>query len=95
MMARELAAEKGYEGGFLGLPGKKAGFVAHGIGLEANEIPVFGVKQRYALEAGVMMAVEPKIVLEGEGVVGIENMYLIGEEGAEKLTVIDDGILEV
>jgi Xaa-Pro dipeptidase len=95
MMARELAAEKGYEGGFLGLPGKKAGFVAHGIGLEANEIPVFGVKQRYALEAGVVMAVEPKIVLEGEGVVGIENMYLIGEEGAEKLTVIDDGILEV
>ncbi len=94
-MAKEVARERGYERGFLGLPGKKAGFVGHGIGLEANEIPVFGVGQRYALEAEVVMAVEPKIVVEGEGVVGIENMYLVGHEGAEKLTVIDEGILQV
>lgn len=94
-MANDVARERGHEGGFLGLPGKKAGFVGHGIGLEANEIPVFGAGQRYALEAGVVMAVEPKIVLEGEGVVGIENMYLIGHEGSEKLTIIDEGILQV
>lgn len=94
-MAKDMARDKGYEKGFLGLPGKKAGFVGHGIGLEANEIPIFGAGQRYALEAEVVMAVEPKIVVEGEGVVGIENMYLIGREGAEKLTIIDEGILQV
>jgi Xaa-Pro aminopeptidase len=95
LIANRLAFELGYEDGFLGLPGKKAKFVGHGIGLEANEIPVLGVGQEYPLEAGVVLAIEPKIVFPGEGVVGIENMYLIKEEGYEKLTLIDDEIIQV
>jgi Xaa-Pro dipeptidase len=42
------------------------------------------------LEAGMVVAIEPKFVFPGEGVVGIENTFVINEKGAEKLTVTPD-----
>lgn len=93
-MAQEMAKEKGYEDGFLGLPGKKAVFIGHGVGLEVNEFPVIGAKQAYPLEAGVVLAIEPKVVFPDEGVVGIENMYHITDKGSEKLTSMDEGVFQ-
>ena len=94
-VAERMARDQGYEDGYLGLPGKKAKFVGHGVGLEANEIPRLAVGQNYPLEASVVVAIEPKVVFPGEGVVGIENTYLITDEGYEKLTLIDEEVLQV
>jgi Xaa-Pro aminopeptidase len=60
-----------------------------------NEPPVFGLGQKYPLEAGVVVAVEPKVLFPHEGVVGIESNYLITHNGHEKLTNISDDIFQV
>jgi Xaa-Pro aminopeptidase len=39
------------------------------------------------LEAGVVLAVEPKVFYPGLGGVGVENTYVITEGACERLTV--------
>jgi len=48
---------------------------------------------KYKLEPGMVIAVEPKFTFPGQGVVGIENTYVITETGFEKLTVSREGVL--
>jgi Xaa-Pro aminopeptidase len=36
--------------------------------------------------------VEPKFILPGEGLAGIENSFVVTETGLEKLTKFDDNI---
>jgi len=95
LLGNKMAQDRGYDHGYLGLDEKKSVFVGHGLGLEANEMPVFGLGQNYALEAGIVVAVEPKVVFPREGVVGTENMYHITDDGYEKLTTIDDRVFEI
>ena len=90
-----LAANLGYEEYYLGTPGKKAFFVAHGIGLEINEIPFLAAGQHYVLEEGTTIAVEPKMVFPDEAGVGIENTVLITNQGIEKLTTSNEEIFQV
>lgn len=92
-LSKRLAQEEGYQKEFLGIEGKKAKFIGHGVGLEANEIPVLAARGGHALEPSTVIAVEPKIVFGGEGVVGLENMFLINNRGCEKLSDLDEGIL--
>lgn len=76
----------GYEDSFMG--GEQAGlrFVGHGLGLELDEPPYLAQGQKTRLAPGMVVAVEPKVVLPGLGVVGIENTYLVTEGGFECLT---------
>jgi Xaa-Pro dipeptidase len=90
-----LAAKLGYEENYLGVPGKKTSFVAHGIGLEINEIPFLAAGQHYSLEEGTTIAVEPKMVFPDEAGVGIENTVLITNQGVEKLTTSSEKIFQV
>ena len=92
---QRMACDQGYEENYLGLPVRKAIFVGHGVGLEASETPLFALRQDYPLEAGVTVAIEPKVVFPGEGVLGLENTYLITEQGNEKLTPMGDDIIQV
>lgn len=73
--------------------GEQVSFVAHGVGLELNELPILarGAKNTI-LEAGMILAVEPKFIFPGEGAVGIENTFVITSEGLECLTKYPDGI---
>ena len=95
LLGKKMAQDRGYDHGYLGLEGKKSVFVGHGLGMEVNETPVFGRGQNYPLEAGIVVAIEPKVVFPQEGVVGTENMYHITDGGYEKLTTIDDMIFEI
>lgn len=83
--AEEMAHEAGLHEYFMGHR-QKAGFVGHGLGIEINEHPVIAPRSRDILTAGNVMALEPKFVIPGTGAVGIENTYLITENGAECLT---------
>ena len=38
------------------------------------------------VEAGMTLAIEPKFVIPGVGAVGVENTYVVREEGLENLT---------
>jgi Xaa-Pro aminopeptidase len=43
----------------------------------------------------MVIAVEPKFVIEGVGAVGLEDTYIIGETGSEKITHLESGIINL
>jgi Xaa-Pro aminopeptidase len=87
-------AKLGYQD-FLGGPtGSKAGFVGHGVGLEIDEYPVLGPVDHEILE-DMTIAVEPKMIYPGVGVVGVEDTFLTGAKGAERLTRLPQEIWRV
>lgn len=84
--AAEMAREAGLEAEFMGHR-QKAGFVGHGVGIEINELPVIAPRSRDILQAGNVIAFEPKFVIPKVGAVGIENTYAVrAGQPAEQLT---------
>jgi len=90
-----LAEKLGYKDSYLGPPGLQTHFVAHGIGMELNELPFIAQGQSYPLEKGMTFALEPKIVFPGEGSVGLENTVVVTETGYEILTPVSQKIFQV
>jgi len=95
MKTLQLADKLGYKDSYLGPPGLQTRFIAHGIGLELNELPFIARGQSYPLEKGMTFALEPKIVFPGEGSVGIENTVVVTEKGYEILTPTSTNIFQV
>ena len=82
-----LAEEAGFGDGWMGSGPGRVRFVGHGLGLEINERPFLAEGDTRPLQAGNVIAVEPKLVLPGVGAVGRENTYLVrAEGGVENLT---------
>jgi Xaa-Pro aminopeptidase len=71
---------------FMGAGENQVKFVAHSVGLELDETPVIAPKFDEPLEAGVVLAVEPKVFYPGLGGVGVENTYVLTENRCERLT---------
>lgn len=84
-IAEEMVKEAGLERYFMGYT-QKAGFVGHGVGIEINELPVIAPRSRDILEEGNVIALEPKFVVPGVGAVGIENTYVVEQNGMKCLT---------
>lgn len=75
------AASLGYAETYLGPPGYKVAFVGHGIGLELVEQPIIASRREAPLQAGMALALEPKILFENEFSAGIESVFLVTETG--------------
>ncbi len=84
----------GYQDHLGGPIGRKAGFVGHGLGLDIDEYPVLGPLD-HEIRENMVIAVEPKMIYPGEGVVGIEDTYLVLAGGAERLTLLPREIWRV
>jgi Xaa-Pro dipeptidase len=93
-MALEYAKKLGYEDSFLGPPGQKVKYVAHGLGLEIDEFPFLAQGHNYPLQGGMTLALELKIVLD-KAAIGFENTVVILEDGVEKLTNADEAFIIV
>jgi Xaa-Pro aminopeptidase len=93
--ARAAAAAAGLENHFMGYGDNQVRFLGHGIGLEIDEWPVLARGFDMPLEPGMVIAVEPKFTFPGRGVVGIENSYVITEDGWERLTLSREGIIRL
>ncbi|MCL2046222.1 MAG: M24 family metallopeptidase [Oscillospiraceae bacterium] len=72
--------------GFMGTPGRTVPFLGHSIGLSIDETPVLAMGFDSPLEKNMTIAIEPKIGIEGIGMVGSENTYLVTENGGVSLT---------
>ena len=94
-LARQLAAEHGFQDYFMGHKEEQAPFVGHGVGLELDELPFIADRQDYPLEEGMIFALEPKMIMPGFGVTGVENTVLVTESGLEKITVYPEDIILV
>ena len=78
--ALAMARDSGFESEFMGHR-QQAGFVGHGLGIEINELPVIAPRSKSVLQAGNVIALEPKFVIPGVGAVGIENTYIVKTDG--------------
>jgi len=74
---------------------QQAGFIGHGIGIQINEQPVLAPRSKDELKEGHIFALEPKFVIPGVGAVGIENSFVVHKSGIEKLTVLNEEIIEL
>ncbi|GMT43603.1 MAG: peptidase M24 [bacterium] len=92
VLAKE--AKAGYEKIFMGQGESQVHFVGHGIGLAIDEYPVLAKRFDEPLEKSMVIAVEPKIVFD-EGVVGLEDTYLVGDNGGEILNGQDGKIIVI
>lgn len=96
--AYELAmdmVEKAGEADFFMGHTQKAGFIGHGVGIEVNEWPVLAPRSKQTFEKGNVIALEPKFVIPGVGAAGIENTYVVTDNGLECLTPFPEDIAEL
>ena len=91
--AVRIAESAGIGDKFMGYDGEQSKFVGHGVGLELDELPVLARRFKYAIEVGQAIAIEPKFIFPGKGVVGIENTFVVTATGCEKLTDFPDHIV--
>jgi Xaa-Pro dipeptidase len=94
-VAEATAGEHGLAEHFMGYGADRVRFVGHGVGLELDELPVLAAGQDQALEAGMVIALEPKAIFPGRGVLGIENTHVVTESGLERLTPFSDELVTV
>lgn len=93
-IAMEMVKKNNLETYFMGTK-QQAKFIGHGLGLEINEPPVLTPRSKELLEKNIIFALEPKFVIPEVGAVGIENTYLVTESGIEKLTILEEAIIEL
>ncbi len=92
--AIDIVTKAGFKDKFMGTK-QQAKFIGHGIGLEINEAPVLASRIKQELLPGMVFALEPKIVLPNVGPVGIENSWVVNENGVEKLTLCSEEIINL
>lgn len=70
----------------------KVPFIGHGVGIELNEQPVVMERNHDPLLKNMTIALEPKFVLPEIGAVGVENTYIVTDNGLENLTVLSEDL---
>lgn len=88
----EMAEGLGYGDSFMGAGERPVRFVGHGVGLELDEFPFIAMNQKLALQENMVLALEPKLVFPGKGMVGIENTHIVTTQGLETLGRFSDQI---
>jgi Xaa-Pro aminopeptidase len=77
---------------FMGCDNQRVRFVGHGVGLEIDEYPFIAQGQSLPLKEGMVIALEPKAIIPGKGVVGIENTHVVTQDGLRQLTTLEEQI---
>jgi Xaa-Pro aminopeptidase len=78
--------DNGFLENFMGYGSRRARFLGHGVGLMIDEYPVLAKGFTDPLEANMAIAVEPKKGVPGVGMVGLEDTYIVTENGGECIT---------
>ncbi len=93
-IALEMVKANNLEPYFMGTD-LQAKFVGHGVGLEINEPPVLTPRSKEILTRNTVFALEPKFVIPNVGAVGVENTFVVTEQGLEKITNFEESIIEL
>jgi Xaa-Pro dipeptidase len=98
-LAVAKATRLGYGDNFMGppeslSPGQRVPFVGHGVGLELDEWPPLQRGTDAVLQPGMVLAIEPKLIFERRGAIGVEDTFLVTDEGLQALTFSTRDIIE-
>jgi Xaa-Pro aminopeptidase len=93
--AAQKAEKEGLAEFFMGYGEGQVKFIGHGIGLEIDEYPIISPRFDGRLENGMVLALEPKFVIPQQGVVGLEDDYVMTSEGLKRLTLTDQCLIQI
>ncbi len=79
----------------MGADANRVKFIGHGLGIEVDEFPFIAQGQKLALQANMTFAFEPKFILPGIGIAGLENTYLVTVDGLESLNTASEELVIV
>lgn len=80
---------------FMGFGERKAKFLGHGIGLHVDEYPVIANGFNAPLQENMVIALEPKKGVDGVGMVGVEDTYIVTPDGGRCITGGEKDIMVV
>jgi Xaa-Pro aminopeptidase len=87
-LVRARIAEAGY-------PGQPSHPICHGVGARAHEPPYAHQAGTGTVQAGMVLAIEPGIYWPGGGGLRVEDNFLVGADGNEKLCSFPDDLRDV
>jgi Xaa-Pro aminopeptidase len=87
--------EHGVAQWFQGYGADRGSYVGHGVGVELDELPLLAAGQTMPLAAGMVLAIEPKVISPEFGGLDIEDTVLVGESGAERLSSLPQELFVV
>ena len=68
-------------------------FIGHGVGIELDELPIIARGLDMLLEPGMVFALEPKFIFpDTGGAIGIEDTFVVNENGSQQLTYFDESL---
>lgn len=94
-LALDWVRSQGYDEHFMGVGKERIRFVGHGVGIELDEYPFLAAGQKLELQAGMTLALEPKLIFPDKGVVGVENTHVITDNGLEQFGRFPDEVVIV
>ncbi|EHQ35587.1 M24 family metallopeptidase [Methanoplanus limicola] len=80
---------------FMGFKNRRASFLGHSIGLQIDELPVIAKGFDEPIEKNMVFAIEPKKGIEGFGMVGTENTFIVTAKGGESVTGLHPGLMVI
>lgn len=85
-IALKKARETKYGKYFQGYGENKGEFIGHGLGLEMDEPPVIGAREKIVLKANMVVTVELNTIIPKWGAVKLEDTLVVKKDGYELLT---------
>lgn len=82
-----------FQENFMGFGKRRVKFLGHGIGLQVDEMPVIAEGFNEPLREGMVLALEPKKGIENVGMVGIENTFIVTNQGGRCITGDNSGLM--
>lgn len=84
--AVDVARSNGVNDWFQGHGRYRGPYIGHGVGLELDELPVLGPGADMPIEAGMVLTIEPKLIVPDVGAVNFEDDVVVHSDGAEYLS---------
>ena len=78
-----------------GFTNRNVRFLGHGVGLYIDEYPVITKNFDTPLKENMTIALEPKCGVDGVGVVGVEDTYVVTKDGGKCITGGEKDIIVV
>jgi Xaa-Pro aminopeptidase len=85
--AHDRAKSLGVAEYFLGLQPRKADFVGHGIGLDANEPPIISHNSDFELLRNFVLTIELHLTHPQHGAVKLEDVVVVEKNGCHMLSI--------